>query len=136
MTFAKVNWYGDKLIAVIREATPDALFEGGKLLVERAKENIHSQSGDLAKSGFVKSANKSTYVKTDVSLPQPPVSDEMVVAGFSAFYAKMVELGHPLRRGGKTYGSVAARPFLRPAIDHYKNDIGEVVAIVYRKRIG
>ena len=113
-----IKWYGDDLLKQIRDGTPDALFDGAQLLVDAAAARAPSASGDLRKSGYVAIEGKSTYRndKKHSKRRQPPKGG--AVAGFAAFYAKFVEVGTKNQR---------AHPFLRPAFDEIKDQIGNKI---------
>jgi HK97 gp10 family phage protein len=120
-----LKWHGDELLKQIREGTPDGLFAGGQMLVDAASSRAPKASGDLAQSGYVANEKKSTYRrdKKHNKEVQPPKGG--AVAGFAVFYAKFVELGtkkHP------------AKPFLRPAFDELKEQIGSEITMQIGKR--
>lgn len=122
-----VQWYGDDLLKHIREASPDAFFEAGEMLVKAAASKIATgRSGDLANSAYVVSEKKSTYTKLKVSRKAKVPKNGQVIAGFSAFYASMVENG--------TKHS-AAKPYLRPALDELKDKMGGDIAVYIKKKI-
>lgn len=115
----QVKWYGDKLIATIRAATPDALFEIGQELVEVARAKAPKRSGDLARSGYVTTKDKSTYQKLKTNRKEAKVTEDgVVVVGFADFKARWYEYGTEKR---------SARPYLRPALDELKDKIGATI---------
>jgi HK97 gp10 family phage protein len=62
--------------------------------------------------------------------PGTYVTFSKIAIGKGAAYGVPVELGHELRRvvGGRSFGHVAARPFLRPAADESKNEVINIMA--------
>lgn len=122
----KLTWHGDKLKLAIKDATPDALFEGADLLAKAAASKAPRRTGELADSGYAASENRSTYSggsqRRKEIKPQPGTA----VAAFSAFYARFVELGTRKR---------AARPFLRPAFDELKDRIAQAIVDSMRPKV-
>jgi HK97 gp10 family phage protein len=120
-----VKWHGQELLEGLREDSAEGLFAGGLFLVEAAKSRIHNVTGDLADSAYVAIEGKSTYKSDKKHYKEVKPRKGGAVAGFSAFYAKMVEFGTP---------TAGARPFLRPAFDELKEQIGEeIVGTISRK---
>lgn len=119
MSEAVVTWYGDELIAKLKENEEDALFEGAEALIKEAASRAPNRSGLLARSGYVASTTKSTWRKHKLHRkPKPPKTEGVVVAGFAAFYAHMVERGT---------SKAKARPFLRPALDGMSAQLGKII---------
>lgn len=115
----RVTWHGDKLLTIIRDATPDALFAGAEELIEAAAAKAPKRSGDLASSGYVSSTEKSTYKRLNTNRKETkPLNEMTVVAGFADFKAAWYELGAE---------NTAARPYLRPALDELKDKIGATI---------
>jgi HK97 gp10 family phage protein len=120
-----VKWHGDELLKQIREGTPEGLFAGGQMLVDAAASRAPKASGDLAKSGYVANEKKSTYKHDKKHNKEATPPKGGAVAGFAVFYAKFIELGtknHP------------AKPFIRPAFDELKDQIGSEITITIGKR--
>ena len=114
-----IRWYGDELLKLLREATPDALFEVGEAFIEEAASRAPRRTGTLAESGYVKSATRSTYKANKKHRKEIKLSDdETVAAAFAAFYARFIELGTRRR---------AARPFIRPTLDSFKARAGDIL---------
>ena len=129
----QVKWYGDKILAQIRDATPEALMAGGEQLVKAAASRITDRSGVLRNSGYVATDSKSTYRSHKLHNKQARVRKGGAVAGFAAFYARFVEYGtKPHKVGGRSHPGSQAKPFLRPAFDELKNAIGTTIV----KQIG
>jgi HK97 gp10 family phage protein len=120
-----VKWHGKELLEAIRESAPDGLLAGAQLLVDSAASRAPRASGDLANSGYVANENKSTYKHDKKHNKEVKPPRGAAVAGFAVFYAKFIELGtknHP------------ARPFLRPAFDELKEQIGSEIVMKMGKR--
>lgn len=125
MTKVTVKWYGDDLIKRIMSHADDALFEAGELLVKDAAARAPKKSGTLRKSGYVSGKNRSTYRRNKQHKRERKHKGEgVVVVGFAAFYAHMVERGTV---------HAPARPFLRPALDSMKAQMGKVIVSAWRK---
>lgn len=123
----RLNWYGDRLLAEIRNATPDALFAAAEELQNAAKAKAPRRSGDLINSGYVSSQKRSTYKNAKIHRKeQKPRNPEDVVIGFAAFYARYYELGTKRQ---------AARPFLRPALDELKGKLGATIVEKVKARL-
>lgn len=120
-----VKWYGDQLLADIRAATPDGLFAGGEMLLEAAKSRAPKDSGDLQDSGYVAVPGKSTYKSAKHHNEEIKPKEGQAVVGFAAFYARFIEFGTK---------KLTRKPFLRPAVDELKDQIGgEIVIRIGRK---
>lgn len=118
----KLTWRGDELLKQVEEATPEALFEAAQELVRAAASKAPRRTGDLAQSGYAAGAGESTYRGDRLHRKELKPPEGGAVAAFAAFYAGFVELG--TRR-------VSARPFMRPAFDELKGQLGaEVVKTV------
>lgn len=108
---------------VQKSALRGAVRAGSKVIAAEAKRNVHTISGDLARSIRVKGAR----IKGD------QVVGGLAAGNAKAFYAHMVEFGtaahviaakpgHALTIGGGLYEKVnhpgaKKRPFMRPAAD-------------------
>ena len=117
----KLTWYGDSLIDAIRAANDDALFEGARILAERAAERAPVRTGALRDSAYAAGGGQSTYrggrgYRKEI---KPPAGT--AVAAFASPYAHLVEFGTV---------RMAARPFLRPALNEAADEIGGRIAIV------
>lgn len=121
---SEVKWYGDQLLKAIRDATSDALFVAGELLIDVAASKAPRSSGDLAESGYVSSKSKSTYRAGKNYHKEVKAKEGEVVAGFAAFYARFLELGTK---------NMAAKAFLRPALDETKDKLLQTIAEHARK---
>jgi HK97 gp10 family phage protein len=116
------------------EHVQDCLLVGAELIRDRAKQLVKIGPGlDKNKQERVHLKNAIFAVRGKQNPAAPSV-----IAGVSvkrAPHAHLVEYGHDLWKGGsKRAGTghfikfVAARPFLRPALDQSKNDIPDLVA--------
>lgn len=122
-----VKWHGDELLKQIREATPDGLFAGGQMLVDAAASRAPiGATGNLRASGYVATEQKSTYKSSKKHNKEIKPPKGGAVVGFAAFYARFQEFGTR---------KMAAKPFLRPAIDELKEQIGAEIVITISKRI-
>lgn len=121
----ELKWFGDDLLKQIREATPDALFDGAEMLVEAAKAKVPRLTGNLAESGYAANQSKSTYRKDKRHNKEVKVKEGEAVAAFAMFYAGFIEYGTKKK---------AACPFLRPAMDELKSKLGETVVLKIAKK--
>lgn len=121
----EVKWYGDDLLRQIREATPEALFDGASMLVEEAKKRAPELSGNLRDSGYAAIQGKSTYKADKRHNKEIKPREGQAAAAFAMFYAGFVEYGTKKK---------AARPFLRPTMDELKDKIGGDVVLKIAKR--
>lgn len=148
-----LKWYGDEFMADVRQATPDALLEVAEKFIEVAASRAPRGDGDLRRSGYVKSENKSTYTKRYMHSREIKAVPGAVGATFAAFYTHMVEFGtrsHTIksRKGRKlrmangnvvtgpvSHPGTRARPFIRPTIDEAKSLFGDMVAQGVKSRM-
>lgn len=122
----EMQWYGDSLIKEIQDQSEDALFEGGLLLLEDATRRAPEFTGRLKESGYVSSNKRSTYVyRHGFKKERKPHEDGIVAVGFSAPHSHLVEFGTRKMR---------ARPYLRPALDNFKDKIGERIVSKWAQR--
>lgn len=122
-----VNWRGDELLALIRDNLDDALFEGAKVIQEAAQAKAPlGKTHRLRRGIYAASATKNNYVKvgkTDRRI-KPTKGTAIIASG--AFYGGWVEYGTR---------KMAARPYLRPALDEKKNEAIETAAKYLKSKI-
>ena len=120
-------WFGPQLLEEIKDATPDALFEGAQQLLEAALVKVPRRSGRLAHSGYAASASKSTYTRIGRGYRREikPGPKEALVA-FSAPHAHLLEFGTV---------KMSAKPFLRPAYDEQKEKILDTVIAAMKSEV-
>lgn len=121
-----MKWHGQQLLAQIEGATPDALFDGGQMLVDAAASRAPRNSGALVESRYVATEEKTTYKNDKQHSKQAKVPKGGAVAGFAAFYARFIEYGTR---------KASAKPFFRPALDELKDKIGAEIVIKVGKQI-
>jgi len=120
-----MKWYGDSIKKQVVAATPDGLFAGGQMLIDAAASRVPVASGDLKNSGYVATEQKTTYRNDKKHRKELKPPKGGAVAAFAVFYAKFVEYGTSKQ---------SARPFLRPALDELKEQIGaEITVSIGRK---
>lgn len=111
-----LKWNGDDLLSTIQGNSEDALFAAGEILLETAVALAPEDDGDLKASGYVATVSKSSYKAGAGNNRQiKPKANEAVV-GFSRFYAMFLERGT---------SRMAARPYMRPALDQRKDDLAK-----------
>ena len=115
----QVKWYGDDFLKQLREATPDALFDGAEMLVKAAAAKAPEMTGKLKESGYAAIPGKSTYKAHKQHNKEIKVKEGQAIAAFSMFYAGFVEFGTKKK---------AARPFMRRALDEVKSQLGETIS--------
>ncbi len=134
---AALQEFGPKLEANILRG---ALRAGQKVILDAAKQNIHSISGDLAKS-----------LRISVKSNQGVIIAKLKVGDKKAYYANWVEFGtqaHVIKaKGGKAiaikgkefsqihHPGIKPKPFMRPALDANAQQAVEAVAEYISKRI-
>lgn len=126
MPDSQVRWFGDDLLKQIQDGAPDALFDGAKLLVDSAASRAPRRSGKLAQSGYVGTEKKSTYHPSKIYNKEVKAPKGGAVAAFAAFYAKQVEFGNK---------NMSAKPFLRPALDELKEQVGQEIVVKLRRKL-
>ena len=106
------------------KALPDALADGGVVLIEEAKRLVPVDSGDLSDSlhvgGYTELTPEFRKIGIYGALPGPKGSGRQVgvLVGSTLPYAPLVELGTEHSN---------AQPFLRPAADSQENEIRDAV---------
>lgn len=115
--------YTDDIKNALPELLNQAMFEGAQDILDVAKAKAPVSSGTLRDSGYVAVKDKTTYQEGPRHRKEiRPDTDGAAVVGFAAFYARYIELGT---------AKLAAKPFLRPALDERKDDVGKrIVAVV------
>lgn len=126
MTTGRVDWFGDELIEEIQGGSEEALLEAAQELLDAAQGLAPTRTGALRDSGYVASPKKSTYQKRKGHGKERKAPEGMALAGFAMFYAHMVERGT---------SKMAAKPFLRPALDSAKARVGDRFVIVLAKNV-
>lgn len=111
-----LDWNGDDLLSTIQGNTEEALFAAGEILIETAKSLAPEDEGDLKASGYVATMSKSSYRAGAGNNRQITPRINEAVVGFSRFYAMFLERGT---------GRMAARPYMRPALDQRKDDLAK-----------
>lgn len=118
MAEIQVTWYGDKLIKKIEGVTEDGLYAGAEELLGAAEAKAPERTGKLRESGYVATSGRSTYRKRKIHRKEVKPPAGVALAGFAAFYAHMVERGT---------SKMSARPFLRPALDSFRERVGKKI---------
>lgn len=122
-----VEWHGEKLLQALRDGANDAMFEAGEILLESAKERVPVATGNLKNSGYVSTKTKSSYIKRrGWKRERKPLEDGGVVIAFSAPHSHLVEFGTK---------KMAAKPYLRPALDELKGKIGKSITVSLSKSV-
>lgn len=119
-----VTWHDDDLLKIIRDNTDEALFTAGEILLDAAVSGAPEDSGTLKASGYVATQERSSYSPGSKNNKQIKPADNEAVVGFAAFYARFLE------RGTR---KMAARPFMRPALDHSKDTLTQKIVELLRK---
>lgn len=126
-TAGKVEWHGKELMQALRDGANDAMFEAGEILLESARRRVPVVTGNLKNSGYVSTKNKSSYVKRrGWKRERKPLEDGSVVIAFSAPHSHLVEFGTK---------RMAAKPYLRPALDELKDKIGKSITVSLSKSV-
>lgn len=123
-----IEWYGDEILQAIAEEIEAAMFAAGEVLIVNATAKAPRDEGTLQDSGYVATANKSSYQKRPHHKNEVrPRGDGVAVAAFSAPHAHLVEFGTV---------NMKAQPFFRPAFDESKQAMAEAGVGVLRKGLG
>lgn len=126
MTDTRVNWYGNDLLRQLRSNTPEALGEAGELLLKAAAARAPRAGGTLAASGYVATEEKSTYRADKLHNKEVKPPKGGAVVAFAAFYARFWEFGT---------SKLPAKPYLRPALDELKGQMGARVVATLGKKL-
>lgn len=122
-----VTWYGDDLLKQIRAGMDDALFEGGTMLRDAAAERAPKRSGRLYRSGYVSTKSKSDYRKVRwYKKEKRPTESGVAVIAFAAPHSHLLEYGT---------AKMSARPYLRPALDSLKDQLGTNIVVVISRKL-
>lgn len=140
-----LEWYGDDLQRAIKQRGDGALFEMGEVVLAEAQRNAPRATGQLARSGYVAIAGRSTHTpqrRDRRKLPQA-VRGSAVVA-FASWYSNFLEdsgaRAHRIPRAGKSgrkglfipgvgwrravmHPGMKRKPFLGPALESTKTEM-------------
>lgn len=160
-----VNLYGDEFMEIVERYGDEGMFASGEVvLAEATRRTPRGRTGNLAKSGYVGTASKSTYVKRPYWRKEKPAPKGGAVVGFTAPHAHLMESGRRkrgiirprgdvayegrLRRTGKRalningqiratsrFNRMSSRPFLGPALEASKETMVRELANVLRGRL-
>ncbi|HMR01768.1 MAG TPA: HK97 gp10 family phage protein [Candidatus Competibacter phosphatis] len=123
-----IEWYGDEILQAVAALKDDAMFAAGEVLIANATAKAPRDQGTLQESGYVATADKSTYKKRPHHKNEVrPRGEGVAVAAFSAPHAHLVEHGTSRMR---------AQPFFRPAFDESKGAMAEAGTGVLKKGLG
>ena len=133
-----VALYGDEYMALVEKYGDEAMFAAGEVVLREAERRApRGRTGNLAKSGYVGTRTKSTYVKRRYWRKEKTAPKGGAVVGFTAPHAHLLESGRrkrgvirPLKGGGKRalringvvrstskFNRMSSRPFLGPGLD-------------------
>ena len=106
------------------EFDPELLIGLSTELKEEAEERLAEIAYQSAKatSAFVDRTGK---LRRSIKKRKSKVDKGWLVMA-TAPHSHLIELGHDIVKKGKRVGIVEARPFLRPAIEHVKSQVGNV----------
>lgn len=160
-----VDLYGDEYMDIVERYGDEAMFAAGSIVLTEANRRApRGRTGNLAKSGYVGTHSKSTYVRRRYWRKEKIPKKGDAVVGFTAPHAHLVESGRRrrgvirprgdvsyegvLRRSGKRALSIAgqpratskfnrtrSRPFLGPALDSTKETMVQELAHVLSGRL-
>lgn len=147
---AQVVWYGDEFLEIVSKHGEPALFAAGEVVQRAAVARIPRVTGNLARSAYVSTKSRSTYVKRRYwRKKRKPLDDQTAIVAFSAPHAHLIESGRrrsgviaPRRkralaiegqmRAGSRYRRVRGRAFLGNALEETKTSMVEELAGVLR----
>lgn len=160
-----VTLYGDEYMAIVERYGDEAMFASGSIVLEEANRRVpRGRTGNLAKSGYVGTRSKSTYVKRRYWRKEKQAPKGGAVVGFTAPHAHLIESGRrkrgvirprgdvtyqgTLRRSGKRalningqiratsrFNRMSSRPFLGPALEATKETMVRELANVLKRRL-
>ena len=98
----------------------DSATEATNYVLNKAREKVPVRTGVLKKSLTARKISKSKKYPYRVfgSVTFKP----------KGYYGVFVELGHKLKIQGNTVGTVKEKPFLRPAADESRSEVGRIIA--------
>jgi hypothetical protein len=149
-----VALYGDEFMEIVERYGDEAMFAAGSVVLDEANRRVpRGRTGNLAKSGYVGTPSKSTYVKRRYWRKEKPAPKGGAVVGFTAPHAHLIESGRRKRgtirpRSGKRalningqiratsrYNRMSSRPFLGPALEATKETMVRELANVLKRRL-
>jgi len=102
-----VDLYGDEFMAIVERHGNEAMFAAGEVVLREAKQRVpRGRTGNLAKSGYVATGSRSTYVKRRYWRKEKTPPKGGAVIGFTAPHAHLLESGRRKRGQILPYGSV------------------------------
>lgn len=125
-TTGAVKWFGELILDEFKVNSDEALFEAAGELLDVAKSLAPERTGGLRDSAYAASSKRSTYQKRKGHNKERKAPEGVSLAGFAMFYAHMVERGT---------SKMAAKPFLRPALDSAKDRVGSKFVIVLARNV-
>jgi len=117
--------FGDAAMPYLK----DGANEAGDVVLEKAKQKVPVRTGNLKSKLYVRKARK---IKPGVY----KIQSQVTVKKGAEYYIPL-ELGHKIRnkKKGKSYGTVTARPFLRPAADESKAEVTRIITKAMEKAL-
>lgn len=124
-----INWYGDDIAKALHAEMNAALRAGLQVLIDAATPKAPVDSGMLRDSGYVATADESTYRFDPKSHEKEvrPQYDGVGVAAFAAPHAHLIEFGTV---------NMKAQPFFRPAFDETRREIVVTAGKELREALG
>lgn len=160
-----VALYGDEFMEIVERYGDEAMFAAGEVVLAEANRRVpRGRTGNLAKSGYVGTRSRSTYVKRLYWRKEKTPPKGGAVVGFTAPHAHLIESGRrkrgvirprgdvtyqgTLRRSGKRalningqiratsrFNRMSSRPFLGPALESSKETMVRELANVLGRRL-
>ncbi len=151
-----VALYGDEYMAIVEKYGDEAMFASGEVVLREAERRApRGRTGNLAKSGYVGTRSKSTYVMRRYWRKEKTAPKGGAVVGFTAPHAHLLESGRrkrgvirPRKGGGKRalsingavrstskFNRMSSRPFLGPGLDAAAATMVDELAQVLRTRL-
>ena len=116
----------DDIKAAVAGELDRAMFEGGRAVLESAESKAPRMTGDLSESGYVSTKTYTSYQGGKGKRKEVTAPKGGAAVGFSNFKALWHEMGTQ---------KMAARPFLRPAMDERKTAATDKIVMVLRGAI-
>lgn len=151
-----VTLYGDEYMAIVEKYGDDAMFASGEVVLREAERRVpRGRTGNLAKSGYVATRSKSTYVRRRYWRREKTPPKGGAVVGFTAPHAHLLESGRRKRgviqpskggtrralringavRSSSKFNRMSSRPFLGPALEATQKTMADELAQVLRTRL-
>lgn len=144
-----ITLYGEDFLEIVAKYGDEAMFAAGGVVLQEAERRApRGRTGNLAKSGYVGTRSKSTYVKRRYWRKEKQAPAGGAVVAFTAPHAHLMESGRrktgkirPKRRkalrigdkfvGASRFKRMSSRPFVGPALEASTEAVPRELCRVY-----